>query len=241
MSLVPTWSFSRLMKFEQCPYALYLSAYKKLPTPEQDPTKGAGRGNIVHDNAEQWVKGETEDLSPVITKHFAGEFRVLKEDYERGCCILEEDWGFNKDWGPTTWEADDIWCKMKLDNFRTEAPLNTGVDYAQVIDYKTGRKFGNEVKHIQQAQVYMIGAFMKFPQLNHVKVEFWYFDQNSKLQKLYSRDNLNQYLNKFTQRALRLTECDNFEAKPSKMHCRWCDYGVANGTGACEFAVPDEK
>jgi RecB family exonuclease len=230
---VKQWSFSRLSSFEQCPYKIYLSSVEKLKGPERDENHPAERGTKIHTNCEDYVNGKSD----VMVKEMDGfkeDFEILREDFKEGKVELEGDWGFDIDWQQTGWFDKNVWARIKLDALRL---IDSST--ARVIDYKTGKKFGNEVKHTQQAQLYMVGAFMRIPELQMIETEFWYLDQNTKMTKIYTRDKLALYLRKFTERAMRLTSCTEFKPKPSKMNCRWCDWGVENGTGACPFAVPN--
>ena len=52
---LPTWSFSALKTFEQCPYRSYLQKIKKIPEPQHPAAK---RGTDIHNQAEDYVKGE---------------------------------------------------------------------------------------------------------------------------------------------------------------------------------------
>jgi hypothetical protein len=108
-----------------------------------------------------YVKGEVHELVPEAALHFGPEIDLLRVLYAEGRVSLEGEWGFNKDWEPTSW--DSAWLRMKLDTMVYWAP-----DYATAIDYKTGKKFGNEVKHAEQMQLYALGAFMRHAELEVV-------------------------------------------------------------------------
>lgn len=230
---VKQWSFSRLANFEKCPYLVYLGSVEKLKGPERDETHPAERGNRIHTICEKYVGG-TSDESTKEMDFFMVDFDHLRENFNDGRVEVEGDWGFDLDWQKTGWWDDDVWARIKLDAFQ-----QFDESTAKVIDYKTGKKFGNEVKHTQQAQLYMVGSFMRYPELDMIETEFWYLDQNAKMKKTYTRDKLALYLKRFTERALRLTTCTDFKPKPTKQNCRWCDFGVENGTGECQYAVPN--
>jgi len=231
---VDKWSFSRLHAFEECPYRVYLSSVKKEKGPayDDDPDHPLTRGNREHKNCEDFVGGKTDKTTKAMNK-FKPELEMLKEDFDDGKLELEGDWAFDVDWQPTGWWDDNAWARIKLDVWKLVDPT-TG----KVIDYKTGKKFGNEVKHTQQAQLYMVGAFLKYPEVDLIETEFLYLDHGLRMNKSYKRDKLPLYLKKFTDRALKMTTCTDFKPKPTKMNCRWCDYGPENGTGACPYGVP---
>jgi hypothetical protein len=63
--------------------------------------------------------------------------------------------------------APDVWGRIKLDAFVHETETS-----ARVIDYKTGKAFGNEIAHSQQALVYAIGSFFRYPDLQIAKPRY---------------------------------------------------------------------
>ena len=123
------------------------------------------------------------------------------------------------------------WLRMKLDAivFHDETT-------ATLIDYKTGRKFGNEIKHAEQVQMYQLGAFMRFPKLQTVYSELWYLDQDEVSSQKFSRVAGLRFKEKFTKRGDALVTCGDFPANPNKFSCKWCQYGPWNG-GQCQVGV----
>lgn len=229
---VKQWSFSRLSNFETCPMRVYLAAVKKEKQPERDADNPAERGTRIHQTCEDFVNGKGDKLKEV-DPFWEDDLETLREEYSAGTVELEGDWGFDIDWQATGWWDENVWARIKLDAFRRLDETT-----ARVIDYKTGKKFGNEVHHTQQAQLYMVAAFMKYPEIDLIETEFFYLDQKDYMKKTYPRSKLPLYLKKFTERAMKLTTATEFPAKPTKMNCRWCDYGPENGTGACPYGVP---
>lgn len=229
------WSFSRLSNFEQCPKKIENAVVLKLAKPERDDSHAAERGINIHNDCEAYVKGEGPETHEM--RFFLDQMESLKQAYEAGEVSVEGDWGFDIDWQEAGWWDKNVWARIKLDAFRRFDKTT-----ALVVDYKSGKKMGNEVKHTQQAQLYMIAAFMRYPELEIIDTDFYYLDQksNNRLKKTYTRNKLPIYLKKFTQRALKLTTATVFPAKPSKMNCRWCDYGPENGTGECPYGVPND-
>lgn len=231
-----SWSFSRLKDYERCPWMLWLKAGEKRDLSHVDMT-AANRGTMVHDACEAFVKGDG-DLIKEMAK-FADYFADLKVEYEAGDVKVEEDWGFDQDWQVTGWFDKNVWCRMKLDNFRVIGKDENNNPVAGIAtDYKTGKKFGNEVSHNQQGQLYAIGSFMRFPTLELVDVEFKYLDHglNSK-KKQYTRAKAMQFLASWQARAEKLTSDREFRPKPNKINCKWCPFGPQNGDGSCEWGV----
>lgn len=229
---VPAWSFSRLVNYEKCPHMTYLASVKKVKRLAPKADCPAERGTAMHEVAENYVKRESTETIKEMG-YFQEEFDLMQAAFDNGDVELEGDWGFDIDWQKTGWYDSDVWARIKLDAF-----WHIDDSTARVIDYKSGKKFGNEFKHTSQCQLYMVGAFMRHPELDLIQTELWYLDQKSYMKKTYTRDKLPLYLKKFTKRALAMTTATEFPAKPNKSNCRWCDYGIENGTGDCIYAVP---
>jgi CRISPR/Cas system-associated exonuclease Cas4 (RecB family) len=231
---VKAWSFSKLKKAEQCMYAVYLADVERIKVPE-DPDGPMARGSRIHDLAEETVR-DGRDI-PGELLNFKSDFIKLQERFaaQRYLMTMEENWAFTTQWTPTDWIGPVTWARQKLDVFYKDGENN-----AVIIDHKTGKKFGNELKHGEQGLHYAIGAFMKYPELDFITTEFWYLDikdpLNNKLRKNYTRERALIHLPKIHDRALILTTATEFPPKPSKMNCKWCDY---RKSGDCEFAVED--
>lgn len=229
---IPAWSYSRLKDFEKCPYMAYLKYSEKRPQDHVD-RKAANRGTMIHDACERFVKGDGDFIKEMAK--FADYFKNLKISYEAGNVLLEEDWGFDQDWTPTGWFDDNVWCRMKLDNF-----IWTTEDHVRgtATDYKSGKKFGNEVSHNQQGQLYVLGSFLKYPTLEIVDVEFIYLDQAQRSKpKQYTREKAMKFLPPWTRRAQAMTSAETFPPKANKINCRFCPYGPQSGDSSCEWGV----
>ena len=224
---IKAWSYSTLEKFEKCPYSVYLSGVKKVP---QESSAASERGSQIHQLAEDYVNGNLESL-PKELNRFAGAFDELRSRYEADQIELEEDWAFDADWSPTGWRAQDCWNRMKLDVLVHESKTA-----CKIIDHKTGKKWGNEFKHSQQGQLYAIGTFLKYPDMQFAEVSFWYLDKGETLDKTYTRDEAMVFLPKWQQRATKLTTCTEFIPRPSRSTCRFCPYGKQNGNAVCEWS-----
>ena len=226
------WSYSKLKNFEKCPYRIFLSGVKKEPYPPQDESAPNVRGEKIHKEAEQFIKGEVNTL-PASLKKFKDEFIRLREDYQEGTVKIEDEWAFDEEWTVIhDWWGKNVWLRVKTDVI--EFFDNTA---AVIIDWKTGKRFGNEVPHTQQGQLYAIAAFMRYPQLDAVEVQFAYLDEGKTTKKIYRRDQVAAFLTRFLERAQKLTTCVSFQPKPNIHNCQWCPYGPEKGTNVCTYGV----
>jgi hypothetical protein len=224
-------SYSKLGDFEKCKFYAYLKHDQRIPEPQRPLKPGQteqanDRGTRYHTNCEEYVLGKTDELLPDINAAFGPELDLMRVLHEDGMVSLEGQWGYDLDWNVTDWFKARI--RMKLDSIVFHDPT-----HATVIDYKTGRKFGNEIKHNEQLRFYTLGALMRYPKLQKVTAELWYLDQKditsvtmTRLQGLAFRQN-------FDGRIKKLVTAADFPPNPNKFSCRWCQYGPWNG-GQCQ-------
>lgn len=232
--MIKTWSYSRLAVFEQCKYRAKLAYIDRIPEPQRELAPGQQefpneRGTRVHTAAEIFAQGKGQLIEELST--FSGEFRELKTSYKAGKVTLEQEWAFDNDWIPTSWMSDNAWLRVKLD-----AMVKLSDTEAVVIDYKTGRKSGNEIKHGEQGQLYQLATFMKYEQLEKIFVEFWYLDQDEIVKTTYTKEQGMQFYKKFNERGMQITETSDFPPNPNKFTCKWCPYGP-KGTGHCTVGI----
>ena len=229
---ISAWSISGLLEFEQCPHRAYLKRIAKSPQPELDDAHPMVRGRRIHDECEAYITGATEDF-PSSGKKLQAVLDDCKEQYADGKASAEEQWGFRDDWSITGWFDDDVWCRMA-----TDCTITAGVDEAIIWDWKTGKSFGNEVKYMQQMQLYAVGAFMRDPAVQFIDVKLGFLDDGKVREKNFERGpKINKLLARFEERGHRMTSCTDFRPKPNVANCRYCPFGPENGTGSCLFGV----
>jgi RecB family exonuclease len=128
------------------------------------------------------------------------------------------------------------WLRLKLD-----ALVFHDEKTATVIDYKSGRKFGNEVKHGEQLQLYQLVTFLRYPALETIYAELWYLDQpeGSNLTSIrYLRPQGLKFKSNFDRRGRKLTTNTDWPANPNRFSCKWCPYGPwEGGSGHCTVGV----
>jgi RecB family exonuclease len=222
---IPSWSFSRLQVFESCKYRAALQWRDKVP--DLQPKTAADRGTAIHQEAEDYVVGK--DTFTHNLRFFKDDLTALKKHYAEGRVVCEEEWAFNTDWGHAEWKRG--WLRLKCDAVCFLDPT-----HAVVIDYKTGKRFGNEVKHAEQLQLYAVCALLRYPQIEHVTCELWYFDQNELASFKMKRSQMPKYLKQFNQRGHAFTNEIEFKPNPNIYSCKYCPYGPAK-QGDCAFGV----
>jgi len=228
--MIKSWSYSSLLLFEKCPYAAKLKHVDKIPEPQN---KYSSRGTDIHAAAEAFVKSETPALDEALTP-FKAEFGAVRELYSSGKVLVEEEWAHDSEWNMSNWRDKDTWCRLKLDFFIKMDNI-TGL----VVDLKSGKKYGNEIKHAEQGQLYAGIAFLRNPELQRIITEFWYVDQDDLTQVVYTPQQAGKFLAGFDRRARRMTSIKEFKPNPSIFTCKWCPYRpeAAGGGGQCKFGV----
>lgn len=231
------WSYNRLKTFEKCPYRARLAYLDRIPEPPRVLKEGqvetpADFGIRIHKCAEDYVRGQG-DLVPEMSK-FAEEFDKLKSLYADGKVELEGDWAVDAEWNPVGWSDPTVWLRLKLDAF-----VQLTEKHALVVDYKTGKLFGNEVSHIEQGQLYQLAAFMRDPGLERIDVEFWYLTTDELTRVCYTKSLALKVLPMWTARASKMTEERTWAPRPNRFNCKWCPYKPIElgGSGHCAEGV----
>lgn len=235
--MIATWSYSRLSDFEKCRFLAKLKYVDKIPEPPRPLPPGKlehanDRGTRIHDAAELYVKDPNIMLIPELNK-FEKWFVELRTMYAQGKVVMEQEWAIDRDWLPTAWSSNTTWNRAKLDAF-----VRVDQENARAIDFKTGKKFGNEVKHAEQVQLYQLLSFLRFPELKSITVELWYIDQgpDQTTKMTFTKDQGLRFFKSFNDRAVAMTSCTEFPPNPNVHSCKWCPYGP-KGTGHCPVGV----
>lgn len=232
--MATSWSFSKLSDFSKCKKYFWLKHEQKIPEPERPLKPGQlehanDRGSRIHENCEFYIRGEHDALAPEADKYFGTQIDFLRIWYADGMVELEGAWGMSEDWEIAPWAS--AWLRLKLDVLVHMSPT-----HATIIDFKTGRKSGNEVKHDQQLRLYTFVTFMRFPHLKEVTAELWYIDQNEMTSVTMTREESLKYRRTFSKQGQDIVNCTDWPANPNKYSCQYCPYGPEH-TGHCDVGV----
>ena len=228
--MIKSWSYSRLQDYQSCPHKAYLKYVERIPDPR--PSPAADRGTAIHQLAEDYVCGKLKKLPQELVK-FKDMFTNLAKEYKRGNVSLEGEWGFNKDWEPCDYAT--AWGRIKADAVQKLSPT-----HYVVIDYKTGKKFGNEIKHKEQLNLYALALAIREPEVQELTTQNWYLDQkegeNLTTTDATRKQAMTKYLKYFDKLAVKMTTATKFPTNPNKFSCQWCPYSP-RGTGDCKDGV----
>lgn len=247
-ALIKAGSYSRLKVFSTCPHQAKLKYIDKIPENDR-PLLPVGkeypndRGSRVHDCAEQFVRGTKgfEKLIPEL-KNFEKQLHRLRDLFPTGRVMMEDMWYFDNSWTALPNETEnwspDIYMRIMLDVVVFSVDGKTAI----VIDYKTGRKYGNEVTHAEQTQLYALAVFLRFPKVEAVIAELWYTDQDEISTMEFTRKQGMRFFKNWNNRMVKMTTTVIFPTKANMYNCRWCAYKTGTisakqgttGTGDCD-------
>lgn len=232
------WSHSRLSVFESCKRHFELAYIQKIPEPERPLPPGKtehanDRGTRIHEAAERYIKDGNVELIPELG-HFEAEMIQARAMFAAGKASTEGEWAFTRNWESVAWMSNDVWCRIKCD-----LVVDMGNDEFVVVDFKSGKRYRNELKHAEQMQLYVIGTLCKYLNAKKVTTELWYLDLNELSSMTYTREQGLRLMKNFERRGELLTTCEEFPANPNRETCRFCPYKptALGGTGHCSVGV----
>lgn len=232
-------SFSRLKDYEACPRKAQLKYADKIPEPPQKDSP-LERGTRIHEQIEEYIRGDLTELPAECegAQPYAEEFRIVY--HEAPAALLQEQmWIFDEHWSPIETYDNAYWI-AKLDVCQL---LEDGLE-ARIVDWKTGKKMGNEVSHADQIKSYILSAFARFELLTHVACLLRYTDSKEETLIEMTRQQAIPFWPRLDQRIQAFLNDTTCYPNPSVNHCRYCPYktgklgkrkGAAEGTGHCDL------
>jgi hypothetical protein len=221
------WTISALKDFETCPAKYQWSylfdvadwlaiGYKVVPA------KGSAamdRGTEIHQTCENYLNGVAPGLHAAIGPTWQAWIKDLKDIGAKA----EQQWEFDCDWYPFSITSGPLWLRMKLD-----AHYPVGKDQMHVIDFKTGKPYP---QNMEQIEVYALGAFARYDDVNEVIGSLWYLDHEEPHEKTFTRPQASKLARKWEGRARRLLEAEAYPPRVNRF-CNWCPYNHKKG-GPC--------
>ena len=210
---MPTWSYSSIKTFEQCPKKYYhLKVLKDVKDTGSDATV---YGSMVHKAAEDYIK----DGTPIPNK-FAF-MKPIVEAIEKipGEKFCEKKMGVAYDgaeYTPTKFFASDVWWRGIVDLLIIDDAK------AYLIDYKTGKN----AKYADTKQLdIMAGAvFVHYPGIESIKSALLFVVSNDMIKKQHVKEQAKSYLSTFDpllDRLVAAEENDVWNAVSSPL-CAYC-------------------
>jgi hypothetical protein len=187
------------------------------------PGEAAMWGSTVHKHLEERVRDGTT-LPPSIRHYETLLVPILHSSGEK---IVEQQFAITQGLQPTTWTADDAWCRGIVD----VGVVAYNKEKALLLDWKTGkRKPDND-----QLMLFAGLAFAHYPEMKYVNTGFvWLKDQKIDKQ-FFKREDVPTIWTSFVKRVSRMEKAysqESFPPKPSGLCSRYCPVPHA----VCEFS-----
>ena len=217
---ITAWSYSRYADYRQCPLRFKLKYIDKLTEPGSAAMQ---RGSAIHKKGENWLKAKRRLPLPSEYEHFADEMYQLRDLNP----MVEQQWGFTREWEPTSWFGKQTWLRVICD----VAVVYDDGD-ADVIDFKTGRKYDTNV---EQMELFGHAIMFRFPEVNTVTTRLWYLDQpkDNVVEDSYDRKNLPALRKDWEKKTAAMFKDKRFAPTPNEK-CRWCAFSKDKG-GPCPY------
>lgn len=220
-ALVTAWSYTRYADYVRCPLFFKLKHLDK--SLKDDGNAAMQRGGDIHKEAEDYTIGKIKKLPGSLEK-FKDQFNELKSLKP----MVEQNWGFRNDWswtGRSDWFGSEVWLRVKADAFAFYED-NT----ADLIDHKTGKKYGTNV---DQIELFGASAFMRIPTLTNVTIRLWYLDIGDEETFEMTAAEATSIRKNWDKKIKPMFNDRHFAPKPNEK-CRYCPASKQNG-GECKF------
>lgn len=211
MSKPLAWSWTRLQKFEQCPFAFYANYISKQVEPFQE-NEAIKYGNQVHTALELYIKDGRE--LPKNLLHLKQMVDHLKANFET---IAEPPYALDMAWHPcrpTDWNRAHI--RAKIDVLAEQGPL------AHQWDWKSGKPRNSDLAQLQLCSLIIL---VHKPKLEEIRSRFVYTEHRKFSEEcVVTRDDFEDLKDHFCERADRIEQCvqsGKWQKRPSGL-CGWC-------------------
>jgi len=219
MGRITAWSYSRFADYSKCPQLAKFKHVDKIREPENDAMR---RGSVVHDTAAAILRGDHP--GPLDVRAWDA-FAPLFEELRKLEPVVEQQWGYTKQWLPTGWFGNDTWFRSVLD-----AAVLYADNTVDVVDHKTGKP---SPSHAEQAELYAISVFIRYPAVQSATVRYWYLDLGSESVYRFERSALAGMITQWEKKVGPMLNDTVFAPKPGQ-HCNWCYQAKSKG-GACKY------
>lgn len=219
---ITAWSYSRYADYKQCPLRFKLKHIDRLPEPGSPAMQ---RGSDIHKEGEKYLTAKDgKGLKvPASYKHFADEMKQLRSLGP----LVEQQWGFTKDWTPTGWFGADTWLRIVCD-----VVVKYDDDTVDLIDFKTGRKYDTNE---DQVELFSCAPFIRWPEVTEVQTRLWYLDvdKDNEVLRTYTREEFNGIRKSWEKKIVPMFKDKRFAPTPNEK-CKWCHFSKDKG-GPCPY------
>ncbi len=218
------WSWTALESFENCPKQFFETRVLKDKYPYIE-TEEMRWGKLVHKKFEDYILVDAPlpaDL--VVHQPFLDAFKA-----EPGTVQAEQRIALDTSFRPCKYFDKDVevWWRGQVDASKRDLAAGR----SHLVDHKTGK-----VKNVyDQLKLFAIWEFIAHPQINTVKIEYYWTQIKGSNGETYTRDQLPELIAYFVPRLHRLADAfltNTFIPKQSGLCAGWCP------VKDCEFWRP---
>lgn len=215
------WSYKRYSDYKRCP--MFFAYVHLAGIKEEFKGPAATRGIEVHEAGANYLTAKGKPKLPDEYKYFADEMTQLRTMNP----IVEQQWGFTKDWTPTGWFGGDVWVRGV-----TDICVVYDDNTALVVDNKTGKKYATNE---EQMRLFGLLTFKKFPNLVEVSTRLWYLDipVDNEVERIFTIDEVPAMQRDWEKAVRPMFNDQKFPPRPNEK-CRWCFLSKAKG-GPCQY------
>lgn len=211
------WSYSRWDTHHTCPLKFKLSVLDGNRIRESPQMK---RGQMIHrDIAMFLIEGGA------LTTDVKANRSLIKELRNFDNKLVEQQWGFTRQWKATGWFGGDTWLRSVLDALVIYDDMT-----AVICDWKTGKPRGT---HDDQMELFAVSAFCHIPSITEVETRLVYTDFTHQELAEFKAADREKLIAKWERKVAPMFEDTEYLPRPSE-HCRFCDFSRSRG-GPCRF------
>lgn len=213
-----SWSYSRWDKHHTCPLRFKLEV---LDGRKQPDNPAQAKGQRMHKAAakyltapDSWTSAPPEEMGKASS--------LIVEVAAMDNKVVEQQWGYTRQWKPTGWFAKDTWLRSVLDVAVLYDDLT-----AEIIDWKSGKPRGT---HEDQMELFAISLMVRYPVATHVTTRLAYTDFEHSEFGEYPRADLEKMIAKWEDKVRPMFEDTTYLPRPGE-HCRFCPFSRSRTNG----------
>lgn len=214
------WSYSRYAVYEQCPLKFKLQVLGKH---KFEPSAAMIRGDRIHRSIAAYLMGGEAVESDAVAHPFPAKLIAEMRAFEDK--VVEQQWGFTRQWTPTGWFGKETWFRAILD-----AAVMYEDMWADVADWKTGKKYGSNA---DQMELNALAMFRHFKPAVGVTTRMVYLDIGTEDAADFKKSDEPLLVDKWEKKVVPMFTDTVFSPRPNDK-CRWCDFRKSNG-GVCRY------
>lgn len=217
-----SWSYSKLSKYERCPFAKKCRYDDKVVVQVTESPQ-AIRGSGMHKDLEVNLGKSIFDVPEWIRPHHP-HLERYEDGHKELMLKLNDEWMLMGD------NTDEDYYVIAIIDL---SHIDEG-KWVTNIDYKSGKRY--DKPHADQLELYNLITLAAYPEVERVEGKAYYLDESPggwSKPIFTSREQFDDVKRRWLERVAMMdadTEC----APRPGWYCKWCDYRGSNA-GPCRF------